>query len=64
MKFGQIQIDNLERDADAKRWRKLCDMVNNDKASVIFRTIHTGLEVCDSGDLYDEIDDELKRDAE
>ena len=46
--------------ADAARWVALSELVNNEQASVTFMgrmdSIHTGIEVFDSGDLHDEID--------
>jgi len=54
-------LDRLEKaEKDAERWRNLCDLVNEERASVTFygrvNTINSGLEVHDSGDLHDELD--------
>ncbi len=54
-------LDRLEKaEKDAKLWRNLCDLINDDQVSVTFygrvNTLNTGLEVHDSGDLHDELD--------
>jgi hypothetical protein len=52
------EIESLK--LDAKRMRTLYHLLNEGEATVVFMgrldTIHTGLEVCDSGDFIDEID--------
>jgi len=52
------RVENAEK--DAKLWRNLCDLINDDRVRVTFygrvNTLNTGLEVHDSGDLHDELD--------
>lgn len=61
IKLNKDLLDRLEKaEKDAERWRNLCDLVNDERASVTFygrvNTINSGLEVHDSGDLHDELD--------
>lgn len=62
--FGEVVAEVESLRADAARWVKLCELVNTDQATVVFMgkvdTIHTGIEICDSGDLHDEIDAAMK----
>ena len=55
----RLRAENLELKFYANLWMKLCDLVDGDRASVTFygrvSTINSGLEVHDSGDLYDEM---------
>jgi hypothetical protein len=53
-------LGRLEKvEEDAKHWNDLCYLVNEERACVTFYgrvdSINTGLQVNDSGDLYDEL---------